>query len=107
MKGERSKIILLIDTLDSKKITIGLSIGGQKFINTRKITSNRKQIVLIMIDKIFKKYLVKLKDLSAVEVNVGSGSFTGLRVGLAIANALSYGLKIPVFKKSFNSGILK
>lgn len=40
-----------------------------------------------------KKYL---KDITAIEVNTGPGSFTGTRVGVAIANALGFALNIPV-----------
>ena len=34
--------------------------------------------------------------IDAIEVNAGPGSFTGLRVGASIANALSFALGIPV-----------
>lgn len=37
-----------------------------------------------------------LNDLGAVIVYQGPGSFTGLRIGISIANALAYGLNIPV-----------
>lgn len=98
--------ILLIDTADNKKITVGLIINGKKDIQTEKITSNKTQIILPMIDKILKKHLVKLEEISAIEVNAGPGSFTGLRVGLAIANALSFALKIPVNGKKDGEIIL-
>jgi tRNA threonylcarbamoyladenosine biosynthesis protein TsaB len=39
---------------------------------------------------------VELRDLGAIAVAIGPGSFNGLRVGLSIAKGLCYGLKIPV-----------
>jgi len=89
-------VILLIDTADNQKIIVGLIINGQKDIQTKRITSNKTQIILPMISKILKKHLLKSEDLSKIQINAGPGSFTGLRVGLAIANALSFVLKIPV-----------
>ena len=89
-------VTLLLDTSDNKKITVGLDINGREYINTKKITSNKTQIILPMIDRILKKHSLKPEDLSEIRVNEGPGSFTGLRVGLAIANALSFALKIPI-----------
>ena len=87
---------LILDTSDNKKIKVGLIINGHKYIQTKKITLNKTQIVLPMIDKILKKHSLKPEDLSKIRINAGPGSFTGLRVGLAIANALSFTLKVPV-----------
>ena len=87
---------LILDTSDNKKITVGLNINGEENIQTEKITSNKTQIILPMIDKILKKHSLKPEDLSGIKINKGPGSFTGLRVGITIANALSFVLKIPV-----------
>lgn len=87
---------LIIDTADNKKILVGLKIKGKEYILTKKIRSNKSQIVLSQIEKMLKKYSVRLKEISAIQVNAGPGSFTGLRVGVAVANALSYVLEIPV-----------
>ena len=46
----------------------------------------------------------KIKDISEIEVNTGPGSFTGLRVGVSIANALGWALGIPVNGKDLKKG---
>lgn len=97
---------LILDTSDNKKILVGLNINGQEDIKTEKITSNKTQIILPMIDKILKKHSLKPKNLSEIRINTGPGSFTGLRVGLAIANALSFTLKVPINRKKPGEVIL-
>lgn len=37
-----------------------------------------------------------LEDINGVAVFKGPGSFTGLRIGLSVANALAYGLHVPI-----------
>ena len=96
---------LILDTADNKKITVGLKINSKAYIQTKKIKSNKTQIILPMIDRILKKHSLKPENLSEIQVNVGPGSFTGLRVGLAIANALSFFLKIPVNGKKIGETI--
>lgn len=39
---------------------------------------------------------VRLHQLNAIVAFKGPGSFTGLRIGLTVANALAYSLQIPV-----------
>jgi tRNA threonylcarbamoyladenosine biosynthesis protein TsaB len=39
---------------------------------------------------------VKLHELAGIVGYKGPGSFTGLRIGLSVANALAYSLQIPV-----------
>jgi tRNA threonylcarbamoyladenosine biosynthesis protein TsaB len=37
-----------------------------------------------------------MDQIKEIEVNLGPGSFTGLRVGVSVANALAWTLKVPV-----------
>ncbi|MDQ3065055.1 MAG: tRNA (adenosine(37)-N6)-threonylcarbamoyltransferase complex dimerization subunit type 1 TsaB [bacterium] len=39
---------------------------------------------------------VDFKDLSAIVCYQGPGSFTGLRIGISVANALAHSLNIPI-----------
>lgn len=41
----------------------------------------------------------QLSDLGGIICYQGPGSFTGLRIGLSVANALAYGLQLPIVGK--------
>jgi tRNA threonylcarbamoyladenosine biosynthesis protein TsaB len=86
-----------IDTSDNKQITIELEIDDKKPQKTKSDSIVlRSEAVIPLIDKLLKKNNLSLKDVNEVEVFEGPGSFTGLRVGISIANALGFLLKIPV-----------
>lgn len=63
-----------------------------------KITQSEKLIVLI--DDVLTKAKLKAKDLDAVAVTTGPGSYSGLRGGLAAAKGLVRALDIPVISVS-------
>jgi len=92
---------LFIDTTSNKEITVGLFIDEQKYFVKKILTSHKAQIVLPMIVELLKKHNVNLQNIDAIEVNPGPGSFTGVRVGVSVANALGYSLGIPVNGKRF------
>ncbi len=48
------------------------------------------------IDKLLKKAKISMSELNRLAVYQGPGSFTGLRIGLSVANAMGYSLDIPV-----------
>lgn len=83
---------LCVDTSDNKKIIIGLDDKRWEF----KTKEPKSQKLLELIDKTLKKQKKALKDVTEIEVNLGPGSFTGLRVGLSVANALAWALKISI-----------
>lgn len=91
--------ILVIDTSDSKNIRVGIKINGKSKYISSKAKVLKAQAVLPLIDKILKVNNLKLKDINEIKVNTGPGSFTGLRVGISIANALGVFLKIPINEK--------
>ena len=88
--------ILIIDTSDSQETIVGIKISNKKYFLKGKSKILKAQNVLPLIEKILKKHKLVPSDLTAIEVNTGPGSFTGLRVGIAVANALAWVLEIPV-----------
>lgn len=83
---------LYIDTKDSGEIVI--KIDGKKVVSRAK--DQKSQKLLSLIDKTLKENGSSIDKITEVEVNTGPGSFTGLRVGASVANALGFSLGIPV-----------
>ncbi len=52
--------------------------------------------VMVSIDHLLKQSKASLRDLDAIAVSIGPGSFTGLRVGLATAKGLALGANLPL-----------
>jgi len=96
MKQFSHKTILIIDTSDSNETVVGLKINSQEHFLKGRSKILKAQNVLLLIEKILEKHKLKPSNLTAIKVNTGPGSFTGLRVGVAVANTLAWSLKIPV-----------
>ena len=89
---------LYIDTSSAEEITIGLD--GKMY--KEKARQDKSQKLLPFIDETLKKK--KIEDIKEIEVNTGPGSFTGLRVGVSVAQALGWVLQVPVNGKDIASG---
>ncbi len=57
---------------------------------------NLSVTILGKIENLLEKNKFKFGDIKGVVGFKGPGSFTGLRIGLTVANTLAYGLRIPV-----------
>jgi tRNA threonylcarbamoyladenosine biosynthesis protein TsaB len=91
--------ILTIDTSNNKKISVGLEVNNKRDEITQDSTVLRSEAALPAIEKLLQKNKLNINQIDEIKINKGPGSFTGLRVGVSIANALSFLLKIPVNKK--------
>jgi len=95
---------IYIDTTDNTKILVRLTIDSQEFVKEQKVESRSAQLVLPLIDELLKEHSLTSEKIDEIEVNVGPGSFTGVRVGVSIANALAFALGIPVNKTKIIQG---
>lgn len=93
MKTDMTKNMkLYIDATNSEKLTV--KVGDEEIIAEAR--KEKSQMLLPLIVELLNRKNKKLTDLTEIEVNPGPGSFTGIRVGVAIAQALGWSLKIPV-----------
>jgi tRNA threonylcarbamoyladenosine biosynthesis protein TsaB len=57
---------------------------------------NHSEVVLPLIESLFQKAQITIQQLSGIAVSIGPGSFTGLRIGLAIAKGIAYDSELPL-----------
>jgi len=58
--------------------------------------SNHSEIVLPLIQSVLERAHRQLSDIDAIAVSIGPGSFTGLRIGLALVKGIAYDCHLPV-----------
>lgn len=85
---------LFIDTSKRDEVKVAVELNGKVYKKT--VKNVQSQNVLVLIKELLKSKKIKLSDITEIKVNEGPGSFTGLRVGVSVANALGFALKIPV-----------
>ena len=88
--------LLAIETCFGK-FSIALFINGELtdyFANTE--ATKQAEELVPAINALMQKNGVEYKNLSAIAVCVGPGSFTGLRIGLAAAKGFALALNIPL-----------
>lgn len=99
-------MILHINTKDQKIIRVSLKDNGKVIKSLSKENEFGSQVLLPLIDNIIKQKKLNYKDLKGIEVEIGPGSFTGLRVGVSLANALGFALNIPVNGKKVETELV-
>lgn len=99
-------MILFIDTKDQKKVVVSLKKDGEILSSVSEENQRGSQVLLPLIERILKDKNLEYKDLKGIEVEVGPGSFTGIRVGVSVANSLGFSLGIPVNGKKIEDKLV-
>lgn len=87
---------LFIDTSETRVVRVALEIQGKRHEKVESSEATRSQAVLPLVEALLAENEATLSDITHIYVHKGPGSFTGIRVGVAIANTLAHTLKVPV-----------
>ncbi len=93
--------ILNIETA-TKNCSVSLGTDGQLLDVLEYAGENysHAEKLHVFIKQILDKNRLKTKDLNAIAVSMGPGSYTGLRIGVSTAKGLAYSLNIPLIAVS-------
>src|ERR1700744_5328127 len=93
-------ILLSVDTSGATGSLALVQMSGTSVDSSEQVAWTKKamhsEVATVELQNLLKKTKVELRDLTHLVVNVGPGSFTGLRVGLSLAKTLAYTLSLPV-----------
>jgi tRNA threonylcarbamoyladenosine biosynthesis protein TsaB len=96
MTGTVYKNILAIDT-STRCLKLALSYGADRLVKSQEeVEKSHGQFIVKKIDELFQSSGLKADQLDAIAVCTGPGSFTGLRIGLAVAKGMAVALSIPI-----------
>ena len=91
---------LVLDS-SNKYLVVGLLKDKKIFDSVYYEAWQRQSEVMVQeIDNLLKKNQLTRKDLDAVAVGIGPGSYTGVRIAITIAKTIGYALKIKTYAKS-------
>lgn len=99
-------MILCINTKDQRVIKVSLEKDGKTLKSLSEKNEYGSQVLLPLITKLLDREKMSFRDLKGIEVETGPGSFTGLRVGVSVANALGFSLGIPVNGKKIEDKLV-
>jgi tRNA threonylcarbamoyl adenosine modification protein YeaZ len=99
-------MILSLNTSDPKTIVVSLKKDGSIIASLTDDNAFGSQVLLPLIKKLISENNLKFEDLKAIELKKGPGSYTGLKVGAAVANSLAYTLNIPVNGKKIELDLI-
>lgn len=95
MQIDFSQPILAIDT-STPFLSLALSIDGKPFCHHQEAGHQQAELILPNIRQLFEQANIQTADLAAIVYAQGAGAFTGLRIGIGIAQGLATPFNIPL-----------
>ena len=87
--------ILAIETA-THSCSVAVSSGAAVYQRQEVGQNVHSRVLLSMVEAVLGEAGMSVTDLDAVAVSEGPGSFTGLRIGIGVAQGLSYGVRCPM-----------
>ena len=93
-------ILLSVDTSGSQgSLALARGLGRddaafEQVVWTKK--AMHSEVATVELQQLLARAALELRSLTHVAVNIGPGSFTGLRVGISLAKTLAYSLNLPL-----------
>lgn len=87
---------LFINSATTNMVVAIIEDGKITYLFDENCGNNTSSKMMPIIEEAFKKTNLKPNDINKIFVVNGPGSFTGIRVGLAVAKTMSYSLSIPL-----------
>jgi tRNA threonylcarbamoyladenosine biosynthesis protein TsaB len=88
--------ILAIDTA-TRRLNLALLFAGDRAVQSGEVVARTHgQILMKKIDELFQSSDLQIENLESLVVSLGPGSFTGLRIGLAVAKGIAVARDLPI-----------
>lgn len=86
--------LLALDT-STEYCSAALWRDGALFDRVERAGQRHSELLIEMIRAVLKSGGVDVRQLAAIATTVGPGSFTGVRIAIAVAQGLAFGAKVP------------
>lgn len=90
-------LTLLLDS-SNKRLDVGLA-NDQGIVDQigYEAWQQQSEKMIPELDALFARNQISRKDIQAIMVGIGPGSYTGVRIALTIAKVMSFALNVPIY----------
>lgn len=88
--------LLALDT-STENCSVALQANGQLYLRAAVTPREHSQKILGFVDEVLQEAGLSLQQLDGLVSGIGPGSFTGVRIGVSIAQGLAFSCSLPVY----------